>query len=72
MNNQGAEYQIIKTASTEIFQRVDKWLIECHSTEKSENQELEKIFKNNNYRIEWLGNEGINSDTPHLFAEKIH
>jgi len=70
MDIQGAEYPILKTVPAQVFQKVDKWLIECHS-KKSENQELEKIFKNNNYRIEWLGKYGINSDTPHLFAEKI-
>jgi len=71
MDIQGAEYSILKTATDQVFKKVDKWMIECHSTEKSENQELEEIFKKNNYRIEWLGKNGIDSETPHLFARKI-
>lgn len=71
MDIQGAEYRILKSAPNQVFKQVDKWMVECHSSNKSENQELEKFFRKNNYQVEWLGEQGINSETPHLFATKI-
>jgi len=70
MDVQGAEYPIITTASSQVFEKIDKWLIECHSEDQSENKNLIEILKKNGYDVELFGHDGIHSEI-HLFAKKI-
>lgn len=70
MDIETAEFPIIRNSKKEIFKKIKQWMVECHSNNQKELDDIQKIFEDNGYHIKWLkdNNQG---KTNHIFAKRI-
>lgn len=71
MDVQRAEFQILPSATAEIFCRVKNWLVECHGegeTKVEEERIIEQLFRKHGYYIRWLEPPATKDRGRHIYA----
>jgi len=71
MDIEGREFSIIKSLDKDVFEKVDRWIIECHRKDSVLQRDLQKIFENNDYNVVWYrdSNQGL---TDHIYSYKTN
>jgi len=70
MDIETAEFPIIRNCKREVFKKIKQWIVECHSNNPKELDEIQKIFEDNGFQTKWFkdNNQG---KTNHVFAKRI-
>lgn len=68
MDIEGAEFSVIKSLDSNVFHRVNRWIIECHK-KGTPQEEVQSILESNGYQIKWL-RDNNNGLTDHIYATK--
>jgi len=71
MDIEGEEFPVIKNLNNDVFEKVDRWIIECHRKNPKEQNDLQKIFEKNSYKVMWYkdNNQGL---TDHIYSYKTN
>jgi len=68
---EGSEFPVIQNLNNDVFEKVDRWIIECHRKDPKEQNDLQKIFEKNGYKVIWYkdNNQGL---TDHIYSYKTN
>ena len=70
MDIEGEELKILRNIGNREFERIKKWIVEVHSTERKDIDDIHKIFDNQGYSIEWMKNTFGRAPVLYLFARR--